>query len=178
MRFNKKIISVALAFLLAFSTAIVSSPVLASEPKNMTNLSQVEANTLNIPDTQKIIGIEGFSNQALFNELEKEGYNLSDIFTEEEIQQAQREDMLRAGKTKLVHYSNGNHRLYLSSAYTKTISALGSGASTIIGGLIGGIGGAALGSFLGSLASQNLDTSRGIYINFKPYYIPNGWGYQ
>lgn len=178
MKINKKIMSVTLAFLMALSTVMITSPTFATEVKADANPVQITMDKSNKPVGKKVINIEEFSNQDLFDQLENEGYDLQDIFTEEEIQQYIQEDNFRAGKTKLVHYSNGTHRLYLSSAYTKTISALGSGATTIIGGLLGGVGGAALGAFLGSLASQNLDSSKGIYISFKPYYIPSGWGYQ
>jgi len=127
------------------------------------------------------------SNRRLFEELENQGYSVNDIFTEEEIQQYLSEDMLRAGSTQLVTTGENTWTLYLSSAYTKVISSLGSAAGTIIGALLGGgIGTTALGTFLGSLASQNIDGSRGIYIDFVnqstvgagPLVSPVGWGYQ
>ena len=139
------------------------------------------------------VKVRSFSNQQLFDELEKNGYNLEDIFTKEEIEFYKAEDQMRAGKTQFVDHGDGTSTLYLSSAYTKTISGLGSAAATAIGGLIGvsggvvgAIGGSTFGAFLGDVASSNIDTDRGLYINFKSQQDATGqynlvaqeWGYQ
>jgi hypothetical protein len=68
--------------------------------------------------------IQAFSNQALFDALEKDGHNINDIFSKDEIKKYKAEDQLRQGKTTLVDHGNGKSTLYLSSAYTKTIVAL------------------------------------------------------
>ncbi|HAR4100389.1 hypothetical protein C7R39_14640, partial [Staphylococcus aureus] len=104
------------------------------------------------------------SNQNLFDELEKKGYKLEDIFTKEEIKKYKAEDQLRAGKTQYVETGKDTATLYLSSAYTKTIAALGAGAISVISALTGGLVGAGVGGFLGSIAASNIDTSKGIYI--------------
>lgn len=137
--------------------------------------------------------VRSYSNQQLFDELENQGYELTDIFTEEEIQMYKSQDMTRAGQTTLNIHNDGSATLYLSSAYTKTIAALGSGAATAIGGVIGLLGGVvgtiaggSFGSFLGTIATSNVDTSKGIYINFgrsgdqtSGYVLaPSSWGYQ
>ncbi|REH79426.1 hypothetical protein DOS70_06360 [Staphylococcus felis] len=111
---------------------------------------------------------------------------MNDIFTKQEINKYKAEDQLRAGKTQYVEASDSTSTLYLSSAYTKTIAALGSAASTVIGGLIGGVLGGGVGAFLGSIASSNINTDKGIYINFKAQQDATGqyvlvaqkWGYQ
>ena len=59
------------------------------------------------------------SNQNLFDELEKKGYKLEDIFTKEEIKKYKAEDQLRAGKTQYAETGKDTATLYLSSAYTK-----------------------------------------------------------
>lgn len=130
--------------------------------------------------------VKYLSNQDLFDELEKHGYNLNDIFTKQEIKKYKSEDQLRAGKTQFVETGDSTSTLYLSSAYTKTIAALGAAASTVIGGLIGGTVGGSIGAFLSSIAGSNIDTSKGIYINFKAQRDATGqyvlvaqkWGYQ
>lgn len=126
------------------------------------------------------------SNQNLFDELEKKGYKLEDIFTKEEIKKYKAEDQLRAGKTQYVETGKDTATLYLSSAYTKTIAALGAGAISVISALTGGLVGAGVGGFLGSIAASNIDTSKGIYIKLKTKknaageYVLTGekWGYQ
>lgn len=89
---------------------------------------------------------------------------MNDIFTKQEIKKYKAEDQLSACKTQFVETGDSTSTLYLSSAYTKTIAALGSVASTIIGGLIGGSVGGSIGAFLSSIASANIDTNKGIYI--------------
>ncbi|WP_145472620.1 hypothetical protein [Staphylococcus epidermidis] len=126
------------------------------------------------------------SNQDLFNELKKNGYKLEDIFTQQEIKKYKAEDQLRAGKTQYVETGNSTATLYLSSAYTKTIAALGTGAITVISGVIGGPIAGGFGTFLGSIASSNINTDKGIYIKLKTKknaageYVLTGqkWGYQ
>ncbi|VED63049.1 Uncharacterised protein [Staphylococcus delphini] len=126
------------------------------------------------------------SNQDLFDELEKQGYKLEDIFTKEEIKKYKAEDKLRAGKTQYIVTGEDSATLYLSSAYTKTIAALGAAGISVIAALTGGIPGAAAGGFFGSIAASNVDTSKGIYIKFKSkknsdgVYVltPIKWGYQ
>ncbi|WP_341636353.1 hypothetical protein [Staphylococcus casei] len=122
----------------------------------------------------------------MFDELEKEGYDLNDIFTDEEIKKYKAEDQLRAGKTQFVDHRNGSSTLYLSSAYTKTIVALGAGAVSMISGLIGGAVAGGVGTFLSNIAAANIDKSKGIYINLKSVKNAAGnyvmkatkWGYQ
>ncbi|MCC5355994.1 hypothetical protein LMP74_10960 [Staphylococcus aureus] len=82
---------------------------------------------------------------------------------------AHAEDQLRAGKTQYVETGKDTATLYLSSAYTKTITitALGAGAISVISALTGGLVGAGVGGFLGSIAASNIDTSKGIYIKLK-----------
>ncbi|RXZ30792.1 hypothetical protein ESM33_13475, partial [Staphylococcus sp. SNAZ 36] len=108
-----------------------------------------------------------FSNQDLFDQLEKDGYDINDIYTKEEIKQYKAEDQLRAGKTTFVDHGNGKATLYLSSAYTKAIAWSGAAAAGAISGLIGGPLGGSIGSFLGAMAGSSLDTSKGVYINMK-----------
>lgn len=131
----------------------------------------------------------GLTNQMLFDELEARGYDLHDIYTDEEIKMAIAEDnspLRAAGQTKVVNTGTNTFTLYLNSTYTKTISILGAGAAGAIGALIGGATGGALGGMLGQLASVNLDTNKGIYIEFEnqtipgaqPQPVPIGWGYQ
>ncbi|MGW7933296.1 hypothetical protein ACWEWW_01990 [Staphylococcus xylosus] len=137
-------------------------------------------------ETETQSHMKSFSNQQLFDELEKNGYDLNDIFTKEEIKQYKAEDQLRAGKTTFVDHGNGKSTLYLSSAYTKTIVGLGAGAVTLISNLIGGPVAASFGAFASSIASNNVDTSKGIYIkmssvkNAAGNYVMKGdsWGYQ
>lgn len=131
----------------------------------------------------------GLTNQMLFDELETQGYDLHDIYTDEEIEMAIAEDnspFRAAGKTQMVSTGENTWTLYLNSTYVKTIASLGQGAIAIISGLLGGVGVAGLSTFLGSMASEFLDTDKGVYINFKNQNIPGGlpqatpisWGYQ
>ncbi|WP_238658902.1 hypothetical protein [Staphylococcus felis] len=137
---------------------------------------------VNASTNSTVSKVKYFSNQDLFDELKKHGYNINDIFTKQEIKKYKAGDQLRAGKTQYVETSDSTSTLYLSSAYTKMIAALGSAASTVIGGLIGG----GVGAFLGSIASSNINTDKGIYINFKAQQDATGqyvlvaqkWGYQ
>ncbi|MFO3688530.1 hypothetical protein [Staphylococcus felis] len=141
---------------------------------------------VNASTNSTVSKVKYFSNQDLFDELKKHGYNINDIFTKQEIKKYKAGDQLRAGKTQYVETSDSTSTLYLSSAYTKTIAALGSAASTVIGGLIGGVLGGGVGAFLGSIASSNINTDKGIYINFKAQQDATGqyvlvaqkWGYQ
>ncbi len=118
--------------------------------------------------------------------LRVKGDKLEDIFTKEEIKKYKAEDQLRAGKTQYVETGKDTATLYLSSAYTKTIAALGAGAISVISALTGGLVGAGVGGFLGSIAASNIDTSKGIYIKLKTKknaageYVLTGekWGYQ
>ena len=146
-----------------------------------TTVNQIETEITD-SDFKQVESIQVFSNQQLFDEIENQGYELTDIFTEEEIEFYKAQDKMRAGQTQWVNNSDGTSTLYLSSAYTKTISGLGPGASAIIGSLIGGFLGAGFGAYLGEIASSNVDTNRGIYINFDTnmdYVLyPSGWGYQ
>lgn len=171
-----------------------SAPLTASAAE--TNASSVNSNTDDqntYSDFKQVKETKVFTNQQLFDELESQGYELTDIFTEEEIESYKAEDKLRAGQTTLNIHNDGTATLYLSSAYTKTISGLGVGAGNIIGGVIGflggpivSLGGSALGGFLGQIASTNLDTTKGIYIKFAAagddisgYVLsPSSWGYQ
>ncbi|MGI2302670.1 hypothetical protein [Staphylococcus cohnii] len=130
--------------------------------------------------------VQYFSNQDLFDQLEKDGYDINDIYTKEEIKQYKAEDQLRAGKTTFVDHGNGKATLYLSSAYTKAIAWSGAAATGAISGLIGGPLGGSIGSFLGAMAGSALDTSKGVYINMETVkdaggnYVFKGtnWGYQ
>ncbi|REH87654.1 hypothetical protein DOS58_10450, partial [Staphylococcus felis] len=108
---------------------------------------------VNASTNSTVSKVKYFSNQDLFDELKKHGYNINDIFTKQEIKKYKAGDQLRAGKTQYVETSDSTSTLYLSSAYTKMIAALGSAASTVIGGLIGG----GVGAFLGSIASSNIN---------------------
>ncbi|MCS4695426.1 hypothetical protein L2V05_12995, partial [Staphylococcus aureus] len=96
------------------------------------------------------------------------------------------EDQLRAVKTQYVETCKDTATLYLSSAYTKTISALGEGTISVISALTGGLVGAGVGGFLGSIAASNIDTSKRIYLKLKTkknaageyVLIGEKWGYQ
>lgn len=76
--------------------------------------------------------------------------------------------------------------MYLSSAYTKTIVALGGGAATAISAATGGAFAAGFATFLSTIGGANVDTSKGIYINMTAVkngagnYVMKGtkWGYQ
>lgn len=132
---------------------------------------------------KEIESIKVFTNQQLFDALEAEGYKLTDIFTQEEIEYYKAQDKLRAGKTQWVGHKDGSATLYLSSAYTKTIKVLGSAAAGAIGAVAGGgIASGALAGLLGGMVAENIDGSKGIYIEFSqdPNHIfyPSGWGYQ
>lgn len=148
---------------LLMTNALVESPIVVTTGSGLAN-----ANTSAEQTTVKYL-----SNQDLFDAFEKNGYELEDI------QSYKAEDKLRARKTQYVETSGSTSTLYLSSAYTKTIAALGAGATTIIGGFIGG-------GFLGSIASSNLNTNKGIYLKFKSQknaagqyiLVGNGCGYQ
>ncbi|MGV3043161.1 hypothetical protein [Staphylococcus rostri] len=130
--------------------------------------------------------IQSFTNQQLFDELEKNGYQIEDVFTKEEIEFYKAEDRMRAGKTQFVDHGDGTSTLYLSSAYTKTISILGGSAATTIAALAGGAVPAGLAAMLSGMISENLQTDKGTYINFKSqkdaageYVLTStGWGYQ
>lgn len=190
-----KKISLASSILIgAITVSSLSAPLntYASEKNVSKDTSTTELNQ-NDSEFKQVKEVKYLSNQQLFDELENQGYELTDIFTEEEIQMYQSQDMMRAGQTTLNIHNDGSATLYLSSAYTKTIAALGSGAATAIGGVIGllggGIGtiaGGSFGSFLGTIATSNIDTSKGIYINFGRsgnqtsgfVLAPSSWGYQ
>lgn len=128
-----------------------------------------------------------FSNQELFDELEANGIDIYDIFTQEEIDQAIAEDtspLRAAGKTQAVSTGDYTWTLYLSSTYTKVLK-YGGQASGIILGLLGfGKTGAVL--ELAGIPLSELDSSRGIYLNLKnvniqgaqPSITVTGWGYQ
>lgn len=127
-----------------------------------------------------------FSNQQLFDELEKNGYNLNDFFTKKEIKDYKAEDQLRIGKTSYIDHGNRKSTLYLSSAYTKVIAGGGSAAITVISGLIDGIPASSMSAFVSSIASANIDTNKDIYLKMSTVkdaagnYVVKGdsWGYQ
>lgn len=164
-----------------FSTLLIASTLVIVPVTFATGSSMAEAS---IESGQA--KIQSFTNQQLFDELEKNGYQIEDVFTKEEIEFYKAEDRMRAGKTQFVDHGDGTSTLYLSSAYTKTIAVLGSGASTIITGLIGGGVPGSLVAMLGTMVSVNLQTDKGTYINFKSqkdaageYVLTStGWGYQ
>lgn len=74
--------------------------------------------------------------------------------------------------------------MYLSSAYTKTIVALGGGAITAISAATGGAFAARFATFLSTIGGANVDTSKGIYMTAvkdgSGNYVMKGtkWGYQ
>lgn len=166
--------------------APIASPTIFGTQVQASETTTTPIERLSEDDSIRAVGL---TNQMLFDELEAQGYDIHDIFTDEEIENAIAEDNspLRAhGQTKVVNTGTNTFTLYLNSTYTKTISVLGAGASAAIGVLIGGGGGAALGAMLGQIASVNLDTDKGIYIEFEnqtipgsqPQSVPVGWGYQ
>ena len=167
-----------------FSVLLIASSLVVS-PIVFTTGSGVAGAAENNGQTEQT-KVKYLSNQDLFDELEKNGYDLEDIFTKQEIEKYKAEDQLRAGKTQVVDNGDGTTTLYLSSAYTKTIAGLGAGASTVIGGLLGGVVGGGFGAFLGQIAVSNINTDKGIYIKFKTQkntagqYVSVGdsWGYQ
>lgn len=137
--------------------------------------------------------VKYLSNQELFDALENNGYKLEDIFTLKEIEEYKSEDQMRgsnvqfrAGKTQFIETGDDTSTLYLSSAYTKTIAALGSRGVGIIASLVSGPMSGAISGILGSIVSSNIDTSKGIYIKFKSQPDATGqyllvaqeWGYQ
>lgn len=164
-----------------------------SAPLNASAAEQNISSTISSTDQQntysdikQVKEIKGFTNQQLFDELENQGYELTDIFTEEEIEMYQSKDNLRAGNTQFVTHTDGSATLYLSSAYTKVIKVLGSGAAGTIGALVGSVaspvGSAALAGILGGMVSEGIDSSRGVYITFAQdpnnIFYPRTWGYQ
>lgn len=156
-----------------FSLALIGTLTLSTLQTPL-SISATEINEVHNSGTNnKVVETKLLTNQQLFDELEKQGFELTDIFTEEEINTYKAQDKLRAGNTTLNIHEDGSATLYLSSAYTKTISGLGVGAGNIIGGLIGTLGGPAsmfagtgLGGYLGQIAISDLDTTKGIYIKF------------
>lgn len=168
---------------LVAGTMVTSFSIIPATYANASEGIPVAETDITEDDFKEIESVTGFTNQQLFDALEEEGYRLTDIFTEDEIEYYKAQDKLRAGQTQWVGHKDGSATLYLSSAYTKTIKALGAGAAGVIGALIGGgIASGALGGFLGSLVGDNIDSSRGIYINFSQdpnhVFYPSGWGYQ
>lgn len=167
---------------------ITSLATLLVSPIAMTGLNNNIAYATNSIQNEEVSISEGqviyYTNQQLFDSLEAKGYSLSDIYTEEELEQAKAEDMSRAGVTKAVSTGKYTWDLYLSSAYTKAL-VLGGDAAGIILSLLGfGTAGGVVS--LGVLPLNLLDTSKGIYLNLKniniqggsPSITITGWGYQ
>lgn len=183
----KKISLISSVLIGGITLGILSAPLNASATETNVSkntspaITEVESEMAD-SNSKQVENVQFLNNQQLFDELENQGYELTDIFTEEEIETYKAQDKLRAGQTQWVNNSDGTSTLYLSSAYTKTISALGQGASAVIGSLVGGGLGAGFGAFIGQIGNANVNTDRGIYINFDTnmnYVLyPSGWGYQ
>lgn len=146
--------------LLMLSILIVPTTIYASTEINQELIENDQA-TVTEEDEQALNQLANLSIDQLISILEQEGYDPSNVFSEEEIQYARLEEncVLRAGVNKIFNVNNETRDVYVNSYIATTLKYVG---FTAIGKYIVGWSGIAVGA-----VGANINTSRGVIIRYN-----------
>ncbi|WP_157454478.1 hypothetical protein [Carnobacterium maltaromaticum] len=107
-----------------------------------------------------------FSNQDVFDSLEKSGYDIHDIFTDEQITIAKAQDRKRAGTNSVFKVNDELVDVYLNSIVAGAIKYAGVGAIALIPGVS-----PYAAAIVSGVIGQEIDTSRGIIVRIEIEWI-------